>query len=193
MKYQGSLLSQLHWYPILVGFLTTSLFSLHGAIYLYLKTEEELQVRVKGWITPLFALFATLYLSATVATWICAPHATDNLNAHPWLWIVPILNVLAVMNIPRAMHLGRPGYAFFTSSMVIVALAALFSVAIYPHLLISTLGPEFGVTAQSARSSHQTLATMLVIAGIGMPCVLSYTCIVYWIFRGKVKLDSSSY
>jgi cytochrome d ubiquinol oxidase subunit II len=34
---------------------------------------------------------------------------------------------------------------------------------------------------------------MLLIAAIGMPCVISYTCVVYWVFRGKVQLDSSSY
>ena len=34
---------------------------------------------------------------------------------------------------------------------------------------------------------------MLVIAGIGIPLVLAYTVSIYWIFRGKVKLDSMSY
>ena len=34
---------------------------------------------------------------------------------------------------------------------------------------------------------------MLVIALIGIPFVLAYTIGIYWIFRGKVKLDSMSY
>ena len=34
---------------------------------------------------------------------------------------------------------------------------------------------------------------MLIIAIIGMPFVLAYTVSIYWIFRGKVKLDSASY
>ena len=57
--------------------------------------------------------------------------------------------------------------------------------AIVPHAT--------NVTLYSARSSHQTLTTMLWIAIIGMPCVASYTITIYWIFRGKVKLDSNSY
>ena len=192
-RYQGNLLDQLSWYPLLVGCLTTSLFATHGGIYLYLKTEGELQKRVRNLITPLFLTFAALYLLVTVATWYQAPHSTDNLTSHWWLWVVPALNALAVMNIPRAMHLGKPGYAFFTSSMVIVALACLFSVAIYPNLMLSSLDPGYSVTLENARSSQKTLQIMLVIAAMGMPCVLSYTVIVYWIFRGKVKLDSSSY
>jgi cytochrome bd ubiquinol oxidase subunit II len=37
------------------------------------------------------------------------------------------------------------------------------------------------------------LQTMLIIAMIGVPCMLSYAVINYCIFRGKVKLDSHSY
>ncbi|MFG0255208.1 MAG: cytochrome d ubiquinol oxidase subunit II, partial [Rhodopirellula sp. JB053] len=135
--YEGSLLSQVYWYPLLVGALTVSLFSLHGAIYLYLKTENELQTRVRAAITPLFFVFAGLYLVVTFATWWHVPHATENLSAHPWLWVVPVLNALAVLNIPRAMHWGKPGHAFFSSSMVILALATLFSVEIFPNFMMS--------------------------------------------------------
>ena len=34
---------------------------------------------------------------------------------------------------------------------------------------------------------------MLLVAVIGMPVVLTYTFIVYWTFRGKVKLEPESY
>lgn len=191
--YQGSLIGQLYWYPLLVGCLTVSLFALHGAIYLYLKTEHRLQSRVRRVIGPLFFVFAGLYVVVTVATWWHVPHATANLTAYPVLWIVPVLNALAVLNIPRAMHLGKPLYAFFTSSMVILALALLFSVAIYPNFVLSTIDPAFSVTVENARSSAGTLQTMLVIAVVGIPFVLSYTVIIYWIFRGKVRLDPHSY
>tara|TARA_R110002073_G_scaffold1987_2_gene13934 strand:- start:141 stop:1169 length:1029 start_codon:yes stop_codon:yes gene_type:complete len=192
-KYEGSLLSQVYWYPLLVGGLTVSLFAFHGAIYLYLKTEDELQARVRGVIPRLIYVFAGLYVIVTLATWWHVPHATENIAANPILWVVPILNALAVMNIPRAMHLGKPGYAFFTSSMVILAFAALFSVAIFPNFMLSTIDPAYSVTLDNARSSQQTLGTMLIFAAIGIPCVLSYTVTIYWIFRGKVKLDPHSY
>jgi len=37
------------------------------------------------------------------------------------------------------------------------------------------------------------LGIMLVIAGIGVPVIIAYIVCIYWIFRGKVKLDRMSY
>jgi cytochrome d ubiquinol oxidase subunit II len=34
---------------------------------------------------------------------------------------------------------------------------------------------------------------MLVIATIGVPVVLTYTTVIYWSFRGKVRLGAHSY
>jgi len=33
---------------------------------------------------------------------------------------------------------------------------------------------------------------MLLIALIGMPCVMAYTTVIYWVFRGRVKLERTS-
>jgi hypothetical protein len=43
-------------------------------------------------------------------------------SSPPAAWIVVVLNVLAVANIPRAIYLGRPGYAFVSSSCTMAAL-----------------------------------------------------------------------
>jgi len=37
------------------------------------------------------------------------------------------------------------------------------------------------------------ISVVSTIAFLGMPFVLAYTSVVYWVFRGKVKLDSFSY
>jgi cytochrome bd ubiquinol oxidase subunit II len=34
---------------------------------------------------------------------------------------------------------------------------------------------------------------MLIIAAIGVPIVATYTAFVFWTFKGKVKLDETSY
>ena len=104
-----------------------------------------------------------------------------------------VVNVLAVANIPRTLHWGKPGQAFASSCVVIASLVMLFGLALFPNLVTASNDAAHSVTVFSAASSPKTLGIMLVIALIGMPFVLAYTGIVYWTFRGKVRLDEHSY
>jgi len=63
----------------------------------------------------------------------------------------------------------------------------------YPNLVYSNPSPQNSLTIYNACSSVRTLKIMSLFALIGMPLVLSYTAGIYWVFRGKVKLDSHSY
>jgi cytochrome d ubiquinol oxidase subunit II len=91
------------------------------------------------------------------------------------------------------MFQGRALYAFFSSAATIAAFTFLFGVALFPNLMASTLGPEKSLTIYNAASSEKTLGIMLIVAILGMPFVISYTAVVYWIFRGKVQLGKFSY
>ena len=75
----------------------------------------------------------------------------------------------------------------------IAALLLLFGVGLFPTLVPSRPNPELGLTVYNACSSPTTLRIMLGIALLGLPLVLAYTISIYWIFRGKVRLDRHSY
>lgn len=192
-EYVGDTLSLFSPYPLLVGAFTVATCAMHGAIYLYLKNEGDLQRRIHRWIWRAFFVFLALYLLTSATTLARFPHALANFRTIPAAWIVVLLNVLAVANIPRAIHQGRPLYAFVSSSATIAALTFLFGMALYPNLLDSSIDPRFNLTIYNASSSLKTLGLMRTIALIGMPFVLTYTGIVYWVFRGKVRLGENSY
>ncbi|MDM8005100.1 MAG: cytochrome d ubiquinol oxidase subunit II [Phycisphaerae bacterium] len=193
MEFAGSFTDLLRPYPLLVGCFTVAMFAMHGAIYLYLKTEGQLQERIGSWMWHTFGAFLVLYLMTTIFTLANIPSATRNFADHPWAWVVVVLNVLAIANIPRAIYLGRPGYAFVSSCCTIAAFIFLFSIALSPNLVASSLSPEYSLTIYNAASSARTLTIMLIIAIIGMPFVLAYTGVIYWLFRGKVQLGEHSY
>jgi cytochrome d ubiquinol oxidase subunit II len=189
----GSFLGLVRPYPILIGLLTVSFAIMHGAIYLYLKTEGELQQIVHRWMWRGFGLTLVAYMLATIFIFAIMPQALRNFHDHPWSWIVVILTVLAVANIPRAIFLGRPLYAFISSSLTIAALVFLFSFTLYPNLVVSSISPGYSLTVLNAASSPKTLHIMAIIALIGMPFVLAYTAAIYWAFRGKVSISDHSY
>jgi cytochrome d ubiquinol oxidase subunit II len=101
--------------------------------------------------------------------------------------------VLAIANIPRALHKSLPIRAFVSSCCVIAALFFLFGIGVFPNMIVSSLGPENNLTIYNAASSQRTLFIMFIIALMGMPFVVTYTASIYWVFRGKVKMDKFSY
>ena len=101
--------------------------------------------------------------------------------------------MLAIANIPRQIHHRRDWKAFLSSCAAVAALLALFGIGVFPNMVVSNPHPENSLTIYNAASSPKTLGVMLIIALIGVPIVLAYTTTIHWIFRGKVKLDHTSY
>lgn len=192
-EYIGRFAELLNPYALSVGVMAVSAFALHGSIFLYLKTEGEFQRRLRPVMWRAFFVFAALYACITTWTAVSVPRALATLHETPILWIVPALNLLAVLNISRAIYQRREGYAFFSSSCLIAAFVFLFITALFPFLVPASNEPSQSLTIVNAASSEKTLGIMLLIAIIGMPFVLSYSGMIYWTFRGKVKLDETSY
>jgi cytochrome d ubiquinol oxidase subunit II len=165
---------------------------MHGAIYLLLKTEGDTQQMVKGWINNTIIFFLVCYATTTMATLIYRPEMTAAIKAQPLLFALPLLTMLAIANVPRAIHHLRYGEAFLSSSCAVLGLFGLVGVGMFPAL-VHAWEPARQLTIYNAASSPKTLGIMLIMAAIGIPLVLTYTLSIYWIFRGKVKLESTSY
>lgn len=193
MEYAGRFVDLLRPYPLVIGVFNLSIFVMHGSIYLYLKTEGELQRKVRGWILKTVPFFILMYVVTTIFTLALVPSMLGNFGRFPFMWGLVVLNVLAIANIPRAVYRARPFEAFFSSACAIAALITLFGFGIFPNLIRSSLDPNYNLTIYNASSSPYTLRIMLIIAIIGMPFVVAYTASIYYIFRGKVKLDKFSY
>lgn len=180
-------------YTVMVGVMTVALFMMHGSIYAAMKTERKLQETLKSYINNTIIFFVITYVTVTNATLIYYPVMSKHFVDYPLLFIVALFNMLAIANIPREIHHGRELRAFLSSSASIFLLMMLFAIGIFPNMVLSTPNPEFSLTIYNAASSQKTLGIMLIVAIIGIPFVVAYTISIYWIFRGKVKLEQSSY
>lgn len=192
-EFAGSYLSLLRPYPIVLAVTTIALFMMHGAIYALLKTEGALHEKLRSWINNCIIFFIICYAVLTMATLLYLPHMSQRLREQPMLFALALANMLAIANIPREIHHGRDWRAFVSSCAAIVAMMALFGLGMYPNLVLSNPLQAHSLTAYNAASSSKTLSIMLIVAVIGVPLVLAYTISIYWIFRGKVRLDRTSY
>ena len=192
-EYAGTFLGLLRPYPLLVGVTTVALFLMHGAIYGVMKTEGALHDKLRVWAVRGMIGFVICAVTLTMATLLYVPHMAARVRENPWWFTVALANMLAIANIPREFHHGRDGRAFASSCAAIITLMGLFALNMFPDLVYSLPHPENSLNIHNASSSPKTLGIMLVIAGLGMPAVTAYTISIYWIFRGKVKLDKASY
>ena len=192
-EFTGAFLGMIKPYTVLIGITTVALFMMHGAIYLTMKTEGELQIKAKSWVNNTIIFFVICYVTATMATLIYYPDMVDHFKEQPLFFLIAVLNMLAIANIPREIHNGREFRAFLSSSSSIALLMVLFAIGIFPNIVISNPSPENSLNIYNAASSQKTLGIMLIVALIGMPFVIAYTFIIYKVYKGKVKLDETSY
>ncbi len=192
-EFQGHWLVFLNPYAIMVGVTTLALFTMHGAIYLTMKTEGRLFAKVTLLLRRAIIFFVISFTLVTLYTLIYIPHLSDNFQQSPALFIVPLLAFLSIANVPRLVSRRKFQQAFIFSSITVAMLLVLVAVELYPTLIISTIDEQYSLTVYNAAASEKSLSIMLTMAAIGAPLVLSYTAFVFWTFRGKVKLDETSY
>lgn len=193
-EFIGSIDTIYNPYALLVGLLTVSLFAMHGSIYILMKTEGEFHDKMRSWTNPCIIFFIIMYAVTTMATLIYMPHMIEALRDRPIFFLVAVINLLLVANIPREISRGKDARAFISSCLNTVCLLALYAIGTYPVVVRSIQNSDqLSLTIYNSSSSELTLEILFLIAFIGIPLVIAYTIAVYYIFRGKVKLDPHSY
>jgi cytochrome d ubiquinol oxidase subunit II len=189
----GSFIGLLNPYSLLLGVTVVALFAMHGAIFLVMKTEGELQATIKGWVPRLIALFLALFITFNIATLFECPDLVSVMLTRPHGFVVLALDILAALSIGFMTARGYEFGSFLMSSLTMVLLMAVLGLSYFPHIVMSMPNPANSLTIYNCASSQKTLGIMLIIAIIGVPIVLAYTVSIYWIFRGKTKLSHVGY
>jgi len=191
--FAGTFFGLLNPYALLIGLLGLAMFATHGATYIVLKTEGELAKRARGWAGKAWTAYLALFIVAVVATMITQPQLLANCKAMPFLWVVPVIALVAIVVTGVLTRKGQAGPAFVWSALSIAGLMAMCGTGIFPNVVPALNDPELSLTIMNASSSPLTLKVMLIVALIGMPLVLIYTAWVYRVFSGKVQLTADSY
>ena len=191
--FAGTFLGLLNPYSLLLGLTVVALFAMHGAIFLVLKTEGNLQSEILGWVPRLIGIFLTLFLAFNIATFFVCPNLVATMITRPIGFVVLALDIIAALSIPSLIRKGCEFTGFLMSCLTMALLMAVFGISVFPNLVISNPDPANSLTIYNCCSSQKTLGIMLIIAIIGVPIVLAYTASIYWIFRGKTRIGHVGY
>jgi len=176
--YTGNLLTLLNWYGLLGGLVTLSLFTLHGAIFLALRTTGELSQRARR--TAVRAALAAVPLAAVFLA------VTQYSHGRPATDVTAAVAAVALTGGTAAAVRGREGWAFTGTALTLVlAVATLFG-DLWPNVMPSSTSAAFSLTVANASSAHYTLVVMTWVALIFTPVVLAYQGWTYWVFRKRL-------
>jgi cytochrome d ubiquinol oxidase subunit II len=188
-----SFLGLLNPYALLVGVLSLVLFTMHGAIYMSMKSTGRQRDRMISWINNTWIAYVVLYTVATFATFFVAPFLFSSMLGNLLFWFMFILLFVTIIFIPVAVRIKKFGLAFISSSVMIAMMIGLVALSLFPRLVPSSINLQNSFTIYNASSTPRTLTVMLIIALIGMPIVIGYTIFVYRVFRGNVLITKDSY
>ena len=190
--YHGTLLTLLNPYGILGGVLFVLAFITHGALWLAVRTKDELRQRAlatasKTWVGLL--VVTVLFLAYT------AIHTDlfSNYMRYPILWVIPVVAVAALLSMKKFIQAGQELKAWISSALTIVFITFFGVAGLFPRLLPSSIDPKFDVTIWNASSSELTLKIMLVVALIMVPIVIAYQTWAYLFLGGKLKKEDLGY
>jgi len=164
---------------------TLTLFILHGALFLELKTDGVIQQRV-GQIARRFWLPVTLLAVVFVILSAFETDILQRLNVVNVLGLV--IAVAALLGTGYFIFKANYGRAFLGTGLTVVGIVALIFGTLFPRVMPSTLG--FDLTIYNASSSAYTLQVMSVIALTLVPVVLLYQAWTYWVFRKRLTTES---
>jgi cytochrome d ubiquinol oxidase subunit II len=175
---RSGLLDLLHPYALVGGLATLTLFVLHGAVFLALKTDGPVRRRART------AARATAPVAAATLfaflMWTRADHGSGTTA------VLAAVAVAALLTGAALVARRREGWAFAATAVAVAATVAALFGALFPAVLPSLLDPAFDLTVANAASRPYTLTILSGIGVVFLPLVILYQSWSYWVFRRRV-------
>jgi cytochrome d ubiquinol oxidase subunit II len=180
----------LDWYTVLCAVVALAALSVHGALYIMLKTEGSLNSRMRFLVRRLWPALVLLSVLAVPVTVAIRPQLLDHYRAQPAGWIIPILVAAGLAGILYFTRAGDERNAFLSSSLYIVATLSGAAFALYPTLLPASSDTANSITIWNAAAGAVSLSAGLIWWSAGMAAAVAYFVLVYSMFKGKVGAEA---
>ncbi|MGC8779530.1 MAG: cytochrome d ubiquinol oxidase subunit II [Anaerolineae bacterium] len=188
MQYVGGFFNLLNPYALLGGVAGLGVFTLHGAIFLALRTDGDVRRRAEALANRLWPVVLVVGAATVIASYF-ATDIFQRLGVNPG---ISALGAGAAFLIGGwLLRQGRFGWAFAMTSLTIALTVVTTFRGLYPRVMVSSLNPDWSLTITNASSSPYTLQVMTIVALVFVPIVLAYQAWNYWVFRARITGKSA--
>jgi cytochrome d ubiquinol oxidase subunit II len=181
----------LDWYTIIVGVAALVTLTLHGALWVALKTAGPVQDRSRQFARRAWWGVLVLTIVLTAITFAVQPAVPANLATHPWGYVFPALALFGLAATAWFMRAHDDLKSFLASCAYIVGMLTSVVFGLYPLVLPASTNPAYSLTVDNAKAADYGLRIGLAWWIIGMGLVTGYTIHVYRSFAGKVRIEGS--
>ena len=182
--YMGGPLDWLTPFSVFTGLGLIVAYALLGSCWLILKTEGELQKRMRSLARPLTV--AMLAVVAVISIWtpLTHPEIAQRWFSLPnlfWFAPVPVVVIVVAWLLLRSLR-NDPHSGPFLFALVLIFLGySGLGISVWPYIV-----PP-GITIWDASGPPQSQGFALVGALLIIPMILMYTAWSYYVFRGKTR------
>ena len=179
----------LDWYTILVGVAALAALTMHGALWVALKTSDDVSGRASRLAKQVWWAVALLTIAITMSSFKLQPQLALGLRARPWGFVFPVLAVAGLLGVLWFLRARDELKAFLASCAYIVGMLTSAATGLYPYVLPAATNPAYGLTVYSAHGPEHGLRVGLVWWIIGMVLATGYAVFTYRRFAGKVTVS----
>lgn len=182
----------LDWYTVIIGVAAFATLTLHGALWVALKTEGPLEERCRRLALRAWWAVAALVVVITALSFAVQPQLSTSYSARPWGCFFPAAAVIALVLV-RLWTPRRTAQSFLASSAFIAAMLVSAAFGLYPYVLPSSLGSQFGLTISNAAAASYGLRVGLWWFVPGIALAIGYFVFTHRRFAGKVRSAQEGY
>jgi cytochrome bd ubiquinol oxidase subunit II len=213
--YTGTFWQLLNPFALLCGLVSLSMLIMHGAIYLQLRTDHQVQKRAATAAITAGTICAALFATAGIwlASGIDGYHIVSmgdvnsalnpltkvveksagawlgNYSTYPWMMLAPITGFLGIALALFCAKRKMEHLAFICSGSAIAGIILTAGFSMFPFVMPSSTSPNSSLTLWDAASSYKTMGIMFIAAIIFLPLIIAYTSWVFHVMRGKVTVE----
>jgi cytochrome d ubiquinol oxidase subunit II len=187
----------LDWYTVLTGVIALVTLTVHGSLYIAVKTEGDLNRRARAvalWAWPVQLFLTVIGLIATI---YIRPTVLDNYKQHVIGFLIPaiVYGSLAVMiyAIRKGPDLAKEKLAFVASALYIVGMLVGAAFAHYPVVLPASTDPARSLTIDNTAAGQHGLTVGLIWWILALILALGYFTVLFRMFKGKVRIEGEGY
>jgi cytochrome d ubiquinol oxidase subunit II len=184
----------LDWYTVLTGVVALVTLTVHGSLYVAVKTDGALNQRTRGIASWLWPLQVILTIVGLAATCYVQPTVLDNYQQHAMGYLIPVVVFGSLGVMIYAIRKGRDKLAFVGSGLYLVGMLVGAAFGLYPVVLPASTDPVHrSLTIYNTAAGRHGLAVGLTWWIPGMILAFGYFALLFRMFRGKVQTEGEGY